>query len=326
MKALKILSYALIALTFVMIILGGVVHNTGSSLACPDWPLCFGQVFPKMEGQVAIEHSHRLLGTLIGMLCIALCVMAFRKARPLFKLTLIILAVVIFQGVLGGVTVLMKLSPIVSTAHLATSQIFFALLFYFLYHIGRLQPYAPDASIAARIAKPLSQRAYRLFTLTLIAVFVQMCLGAFIRHGGASVACGLGSQSLWLCFDSVEYGLSFWPSTGPAKTHMLHRYMGMIVGALVIFATIPTLRYAKAFGLTKLRMMIVFSHALVFFQIVLGFLTVYSFIDPSIVTLHLLFGVLLWICLWIGYLITKENYSLSLQSRPIAAKDRVLST
>ena len=50
----------LAALTLALVCLGGVVHNTGSSLACPDWPLCNGSAFPRMAGAVLIEHGHRL--------------------------------------------------------------------------------------------------------------------------------------------------------------------------------------------------------------------------------------------------------------------------
>ena len=49
--------------TLILMTLGGAVHATGSSLACPDWPLCYGQAFPEMVGGILYEHSHRLLGT-----------------------------------------------------------------------------------------------------------------------------------------------------------------------------------------------------------------------------------------------------------------------
>src|SRR3990172_3085212 len=98
---LKRINLAAIFFTFCLILLGGLVHNTGSSLACPDWPLCFGQVFPKMEGGVLVEHSHRLLASLIGFLTIGL--VFFGRKTELNKLTQFALVMVIFQGLLGGI-------------------------------------------------------------------------------------------------------------------------------------------------------------------------------------------------------------------------------
>src|SRR5512140_2903323 len=81
--AMKLFRYAigLAGLTFCLLIVGGLVHNTRSSLACPDWPLCFGSAFPKMEGGVLVEHSHRLLATTVGLGTIGLLIGLWRRAR-----------------------------------------------------------------------------------------------------------------------------------------------------------------------------------------------------------------------------------------------------
>src|SRR5256885_12505528 len=54
-------------LTFVLIVAGGLVTNTDSGLACPDWPLCHGSAVPKMVGGVAVEHTHPLHATAAGV-------------------------------------------------------------------------------------------------------------------------------------------------------------------------------------------------------------------------------------------------------------------
>ncbi len=124
------LSFFLILLTFCLLILGGIVHNTGSSLACPDWPLCYGSVMPPMKGGVAIEHSHRLLASTVGLLTLILAFVIHKRKRErrLRELSLVACVLVIFQGVLGGLTVLYRLPDLVSTAHLGTSLLFFALI------------------------------------------------------------------------------------------------------------------------------------------------------------------------------------------------------
>src|SRR5262245_29246180 len=69
----------LAVLIFFLILLGGIVHNTGSSLACPDWPTCYGTLMPEMKGGVAIEHSHRLAAASVGLLTIVLSILLYKK-------------------------------------------------------------------------------------------------------------------------------------------------------------------------------------------------------------------------------------------------------
>ena len=67
--------------TYLLILIGGLVHGTGSSLACPDWPTCYGSLMPKMEGGVLVEHSHRLAAGTVVILTLALAAMLTRRAR-----------------------------------------------------------------------------------------------------------------------------------------------------------------------------------------------------------------------------------------------------
>ncbi|HEY0437077.1 MAG TPA: COX15/CtaA family protein, partial [Phenylobacterium sp.] len=67
-------AFAAAALTLVLIVAGGLVTNTDSGLACPDWPTCFGSPMPKMVGGVLVEHTHRLLATAVGLCTLGLCV------------------------------------------------------------------------------------------------------------------------------------------------------------------------------------------------------------------------------------------------------------
>ena len=97
------------AATFVLLVIGGTVNPTGSSLACPEPTLvCHGQLFPPMVGGVLYEHGHRLAAMTVGLLQIALTIRCspLAPSRPdLRRLGWILLGLVIAQGALGAITV-----------------------------------------------------------------------------------------------------------------------------------------------------------------------------------------------------------------------------
>src|ERR1700760_1820611 len=58
--------------TFELIVLGGAVRALNAGLACPDWPLCFGDYVPDFHPQVYLEFIHRVLAGSIGFATLAL--------------------------------------------------------------------------------------------------------------------------------------------------------------------------------------------------------------------------------------------------------------
>ncbi len=279
---LKNLLLLLIFLTFSLINLGGHVHNTGSSLACPDWPLCYNQFMPEMKGGVLIEHSHRLLATLVGFLTL-LIIINVKKGSKEAKVSYLALAMVIVQGLLGGLTVIYKLPPLVSIAHLGLSMIFFCTIIYF-HHL---------LSHSERIKGPSLLK--RLLIVTLAMLYMQILLGAFIRHTGLGTVCGLGYSHSILC------GGLLLPESLGQHIHMLHRFLGLLTALCIVSINIFIIKINKQ----KLFTLPVLSSLFILVQLVLGVMTVGTGIRPAITMLHLGGAALSLALLW------KTNLKLS---------------
>jgi len=102
------------AATFPLIFMGGLVTSHGAGMSVPDWPNSYGYnmfLFPPRlwVGGILYEHTHRLMGTVVGMLAIALTFWAWKTEprRWVRWLTTGVLGAVIFQGVLGGLRVVL---------------------------------------------------------------------------------------------------------------------------------------------------------------------------------------------------------------------------
>jgi heme a synthase len=174
--------------TFLLMAIGSATRVMNAGLACPDWPLCYGTLVPtqQMNLQVFLEWFHRLDAMLIGLMTIALAVLSwvFRKALPIWTpwLTTLALGLIVFQGVLGGLTVTQLLRFDIVTAHLGTALAFFLTLLI----IGTLLlPYKATGTVG------------RLpwFSLTAaILVYLQSLSGALVGSRWALHQCLLVSQ------------------------------------------------------------------------------------------------------------------------------------
>ncbi len=173
------LGLATLAATGVLILLGGLVTNTGAALAVPDWPSTFGHnmfFFPwsQMIGGVFYEHSHRLVGALVGLLTLVLAAALWREGGRLRRLGLVAVAVVLVQGVVGGLRVVLQQDAL-AIFHGSLAQGFFALL------AALAMLTAPRGRVA------VVQVAPSLKALTVVAaalVYVQIVFGALLTHAG----------------------------------------------------------------------------------------------------------------------------------------------
>jgi heme A synthase len=294
-------------MTFFLLLVGGIVHGTGSSLACPDWPLCYGEAFPKMVGGVFYEHSHRLFAFGIGVATTAICVLALvrrREDRRLGVLGPVALAMVILQGVLGGLTVIYKLPTAVSTAHLGLSMIFFCTMAYLAW-ITRPAGAAAPASVP--------QPARRLVGVTLGAVYLQVVLGGLVRHTGGGMACG---DDFPLCRGEVWNGLH-----ATAQVQVVHRLFAAVVSVLVIAVAVRVWRAAPPGSLA--RKLAVALPVILSVQVLLGLLSVWSLLGLWQVTAHLGGGALLLVATWILFLATRPTAVLRQRESSVATLSEV---
>lgn len=211
------------AATLLLIFIGGLVTSKGAGLSVPDWPLSYGVLMPSMVGNVFYEHGHRMAATGVGFLTLVLALWtAGAEARPGVRLLAwSALAAVVAQGILGGLTVLFLLPAPISVAHACLAQTFFCLVIALAYATSR-EWNACDARFEDRDG--IRQAAIAATAV----VFVQLVVGAVMRHIGAGLAIEdfpLAKGRLLPPFESVGIAV-----------HFAHR-----VGALLVLAAVSTL-------------------------------------------------------------------------------------
>jgi len=284
------------AATFVLLVIGGTVNPTGSSLACPEPTLvCHGQLFPPMVGGVLYEHGHRLAAMTVGLLQIALTVLLFMRRPQLRKLGWLLLGLVVAQGALGAITVKFKLPWFVSTGHLLLGMSYFATLIYTAFRT-RPEPSAMELQRHERMRGELGS-ARTWIAIACGAVFVQLLLGALVRHLGAAMVC--------LGMPSCTMGGEWWPEAGVQDLHMVHRAFGVIVAIVTTAAAIQVWRRTR--GWPQLRLLATIAPVLVLGQIALGIFTVLTFRAVPLAVGHFAGAASLW-ALWMSaWLMTRRR-------------------
>ena len=165
--------------TFFLIIAGALVTSNDAGLATPDWPTSNGLLLPKMVGNLFWEHGHRMVATTVGLLTIGLAIYVRLKEKRfwIWKLSFFALFAVIAQGLLGALTVKMMLPLPVSTAHATLAQLFFC----------TTVSIAVFTSRSWMEARPIGEEKGMLplrwlCTTALVTIFLQLILGATLRH------------------------------------------------------------------------------------------------------------------------------------------------
>jgi heme a synthase len=268
-------------LTLVVVVLGAYVRLSDAGLGCPDWPGCYGRLLAPTQAAVVEEASlafperpvevakawkemvHRYAAALLGLVILALAVLAWRKrhrhGQPV-AIPILLLALVVFQSLLGMWTVTLQLKPVVVMAHLLGG---FAtlLLVWHLVLVTRsssrqpaLEPthrVPPHPSEGAR--KPSRRQLPRVAGLAFLVLMTQIALGGWTSANYAALACPDFPQCQGQWWPQTDFREAFvlWRGTGidyeygvldtPARTavHVSHRIGALttllLLGGLTVF-------------------------------------------------------------------------------------------
>jgi cytochrome c oxidase assembly protein subunit 15 len=242
-------------LALVVVTLGAYVRLSNAGLGCPDWPGCYGRALvpdaatpahelgfarPLETGKAWREMIHRYLAGSLGVVCAALAAIAWRNRRDPnqpWRAPLALVALIVFQALLGMWTVTLLLKPIVVVGHLFGGLATLALLAY----LGRWR--------TARVPGPTA--ALRVLGLAAAAALVlQLFLGGWTSANYAAVACPdfpTCQTQWWPAIADFKDGFVLWRGLGidyeggvldhPARVavHFTHRLGALLAAVLVGF-------------------------------------------------------------------------------------------
>jgi heme a synthase len=267
---------------FGLIVLGGVVRATESGLGCPDWPRCHGSFIPAWEKHTWIEYSHRLAGSAAGLMIFAIAFSAwrsFRNQRAIFVPAMTLVGLVLFQGLLGGITVLNELPAEVSALHLGTALLLFALLIVLTTTAFAIDRPLPRLRVSRGFA--------RMAALATGGTLVLMLLGSYIAGAGYGLACGG-----WpLCNGQVV------PDANALSVqfNFAHRLLALVLGFVMIGLMVYAVRERSAAPLAFL--LSAAATGVFVAQVMVGAANAWTSLAELARASHLAVGTVLWVIL-----------------------------
>lgn len=300
--------------------LGAFTRLVDAGLGCPDWPGCYGHLLwpndeheialanaaypdmPVLDGKAWPEMVHRYFAGTLGLLILAMAVIALRQRSTVgypFRQSLLMLVLVIWQALFGMWTVTLKLWPQIVTIHLMGGFTTFVLL---AVMIQRLSSYrwVVSTDVLDRLSglKPW-------LTGAIVVVAIQVFLGGWIASNYAAFGCGVKEfptchGSYWPEMDFVQ-GFNFLQDIGPnylgglleneARTaiHYAHRAGALVTTLYLVLICVLSVKV----GYRPLTKMALTMTAILFAQVILGISNVIMNIPLFIAVIHNLVGALL---------------------------------
>jgi len=312
-RGLRAFSKLVVLATLALIFFGGQVKSHEAGLAVPDWPTTFGYnmfLFPMDQwvGGIFHEHFHRLWASGVGLLTVILSVWVFlvTKVRWLRVLSVVAVATVILQGILGGLTVIYQLPTAISASHATLAQTFLLMLVILAYGLSR--------EFRERTRRPDfgTPFLFRSALVILVLVYGQLVLGSLTRHTNAGLAVpdfptmagrwtpsvsedAVGWVNSWRFDQAADgAGVPLAPvDAGQMLVHLLHRGGALVVTFAAFTVLFLAVRRGLAGSARKPFMTLFHICMLILVQFTLGVLTVWTVKSPMLASLHVATGALL---------------------------------
>ena len=264
---------------YLLMIMGAFVTSTGSGLACPDWPLCYGTVRPPFRMHIWFEWGHRLLGGATGLLLILSTIFVWIRYKGVARILTALLLGLLFAGVLiGGITVLTEAPyldnifriAIVSSHLIIATMVLISLIF-------TLRKIGGNNNIA--------ENGYSFFLFCL--VYLQVILGILVRYSKASLACPdfplcqgqfipyLGNSAVALHFTHRMTAVAVLLFTVIMLYRAIKRNQGVRIAAITLSLVILQAAFGISVVLTGMFLPVVIMHGATGF-ILLGWLAYQS--------------------------------------------------
>ena len=288
--------------TLLLICSGGMVTSKNVGLAVPDWPTTFGYnmfLFPisKWVGGILFEHTHRLMGSLVGFLTIVLAVWIWLgdDRRWLRNLGVIAVVGVILQGILGGLRVTMMKDQI-GIFHACVAQAFLGLLVFIALVTTKFWRSIADRNFGLQKFSPNKALAIAITA----AIYMQLALGATMRHQHRDLAIldSPTANGAWIPDTSAAAlaKINAWRDARALSNvtafqiwlQMVHRFLAFII-AIAIIALCARVRREPRVSAVLKRLSLLWV-IFVFCQIALGGWVIWSNKAADVATAHVALG------------------------------------